>query len=293
MFVVIGATGNTGGAAIDALLRLGRPVRGVVRRADQAEALTSRGAGAAVATVDDPDALARAFEGAEAVYLMNPPAYGEDDLFARAATVHANLIAAAERAEVGRIVALSSVGGQHAHGTGNILTTHDLESRIATSSRPTTILRAANFIDNWGWVLKAATGKGVLPSMFLPLDHKLPMQSSRDVGEAAATLMTEGGPHRRIVELHGPEDYSPEDAAAALTEILGRPVTAVAVPEAEWAAPFRAQNMPERSVAGFCDMFRGFNSGHIVFEGTHETRRGPTTLTDALRGMLARGGAAH
>ena len=288
MFVVVGATGNTGGAAVDALLRAGRPVRGVVRRADQAKALRARGAQSAIATVDDPEALAAVFEGAEAVYLMNPPAYAEPDLFARAAQVHASLIAAAERAKVERIVALSSVGGQHAAGTGNILTTYDLETRLASCSRPTTILRAANFIDNWGWGLKPAIERGVLPSMFLPLDRKLPMQAARDVGEAAAALMTEHGPDRRLVELHGPEDVSPEDTASALTFLLKRPVMAVAVPEAEWASRFRAQSMPERSVAGFCEMFKGFNSGLIVFEGTHETRCGPTTLAEALKSMVLR-----
>ena len=130
--------------------------------------------------------------------------------------------------------------------------------------------------------------RGVLPSMFLPLDRKLPMQSARDVGAAAAALMTEAGPDRRIVELHGPEEVSPDDAATALTAILGRPVTALAVPEAEWASRFRAQAMPERSVAGFCEMFRGFNNGLIVFEGKHETRCGPTTLLEALKSMVSR-----
>ncbi len=291
MFVVIGATGNTGRAAIDALLRAGKPVRGVVRRLDQAEALRARGAEGAVAAIDDVEALAVAFDGAEAIYLMNPPAYSENDLFARAAQVHTSLIAAAERAEVGRIVALSSVGGQHAAGTGNILTTNDLETRLASSSRPTTILRAANFMDNWAWGLKPAMEKGVLPSMFLPLDRKLPMQAARDVGAVAAALMIEGGPDRRLVELHGPDDVSPDDAAAALTRILGRPVTAVAVPEAEWASRFRAQSMPERNVAGFCEMFQGFNSGLIVFEGAQETRRGSTSLFDALQDMVSRTGS--
>ncbi len=287
MFVVVGATGHTGGAATDALLRAGKPVRGVVRRAEQAGALRARGAEVAVAAVDDVEALTIAFAGAEAVYLMNPPAYAEPDLFARAAQVHASLVAAAERAAVGRIVALSSVGAQHATGTGNILTTFDFETRLASCSRPTTILRAANFLDNWAWGLESALKRGVLPSMFLPLDRKLPMQASRDVGAAAAALMTEGGPDRRVVELHGPEDVSPESAAAALTSLVGRLVTAVAVPEAEWASRFRAQSMPERSVAGFCEMFQGFNSGLIVFEGTHETRHGPTTLLEALKSMVS------
>lgn len=282
MYVVVGASGKTGTAVMEALLARGLPARAVVRRAEQAEAWRARGAEAALADLANEDALVQAFGGARSAYLMNPPAYGEADMFARARQVHAALVAAAERAGVGRIVALSSVGAQHAEGTGNILTTHDLERRLAGCTCPVTVLRAANFVENWGWVLQPARERGVLPSMFLPVGRKLPMQSTTDVGGTATALMLEGGPDRRLVELHGPEDYSPEDAAAVLTDLLGHPVAAAAVPEEAWTGTFRAQGFPERTVQGFCEMFRGFNTGHIAFEGTGETRRGTATLRQAL-----------
>ena len=57
MFVVVGATGKTGSAAVDALLQAGQRVRGVVRKAGQASALTARGADAALADIDDAEAL--------------------------------------------------------------------------------------------------------------------------------------------------------------------------------------------------------------------------------------------
>ena len=98
--------------------------------------------------------------------------------------------------------------------------------------------------------------------------------------------MVEGGADRRLVELHGPDDYSPEDAAAALSDLLGHQVAAVAVPEEAWPDTFRAQGFPERTVQGFCEMFRGFNTGRIAFEGTGETRRGTTTLHQALARLI-------
>ena len=88
----------------------------------------------------------------------------------------------------------------------------------------------------------------MLPGIFPPLDRKLPMQAARDVGAAAA----------------------------ALSDSLGPPVTAVAVPEAEWATRFCAPSRPERSVGG----------GLTVFE----TRRGSTTLCEALEDMVLRSG---
>ncbi len=292
MHVVIGASGQTGSAVMERLLARGLPARGVVRKPIQVDEWRARGADAALADLADPAALLAAFAGAEAVYVMNPPAYGSPDLFAQARQVHAALITAAEQARVGRIVALSSVGAQHAEGTGNILTTHDLERQLAACTLPVTVLRAANFMENWASVIGPAREKGVLPSMFLPLDRRLPMQSAHDVGTTAADLMAEPGADRRLVELHGPQDTSPEDAAAALTDLLGRAVVAKALPRDAWPGPFRARGLPERTVQGFCDMFDGFNNGHIVFEGTGETRRGTTTLHTALSRLVASNTAA-
>ena len=292
MHVVIGASGQTGRAVMEGLLARGVPVRAVVRKPVQAQTWRDRGADTALADVTDGAALAAAFAGAETAYIMNPPAYGSPDLFAQARQVHSALISAAEQAGIGRIVALSSVGGQHAKGTGNILTTHNLERQLASCRLSVTVLRAANFMENWGSAIRPAREKGLLPSMFLPIDRRLPMQSASDVGTAAAHLMVEGGANRRMVELHGPQDYSPEDAAAALADLLGHPVAAVAVPREAWPDPFRAQGLPEWTVQGFCEMFDGFNTGHIAFEGTGETRRGTTTLQAALSRIVASGGHA-
>ena len=287
MHVVIAAAGKTGSAVVTELLAAGESIRGIVRKEAQAAALRAQGVEAAVADLADVVAITRAFTDAKTVYLLNPPAYSEADLFATAARTHATLIGAAEAAAVGRIVALSSVGAQHAAGTGNILTTHDLETRLAATPLPVTILRAANFIDNWAWVLPAALERGVLPSMLLPLDRRIPSVASEDIGRTAAALMREGGDYRRLVELHGAADYSPDDAAAALTEALGRPVKAVAVPETEWVDTFRRQGMPEVAARGFAEMYKGFNSGLIAFEGGHETRSGAITLQAAISKMIA------
>lgn len=287
MYVVMGANGQTGSSTATALLAAGHAVRVVLRRAEQQQHWVVRGADTVVADVRDQAALTAAFRGAEAAYLMNPPAYMSDDLFQSAARVHDAMLAAAADAGVSHVVALSSVGGQHAAGTGNILTTHDLERKLAGAPFAVTVLRAANFIENFGAALGPAMAKGFLPSMFLPLERRLPMQAAADVGQAAARLLMEPARRWRMVEMQGPAEYSPLDADAALSDILGRTVHAVAVPQADWSAGFVAQGLPPRSVAAFVEMFAGFNSGLIAFEGTHERLVGTTSLHDALVRMVA------
>ena len=63
MFVVVGATGNTGSAVADTLLKTKQSVRIVVRSAEKGSSWKAKGADIAVASLDDVPALIKAFEG--------------------------------------------------------------------------------------------------------------------------------------------------------------------------------------------------------------------------------------
>ena len=57
MFVVLGATGNTGSVVADTLLSRKQPVRIVVRSADKGAAWKAKGAEIVVASLDDMSSL--------------------------------------------------------------------------------------------------------------------------------------------------------------------------------------------------------------------------------------------
>lgn len=77
MFVVLGATGNTGSAVVETLLNRKQSVRIIVRSTDKGAGWKAKGADVAVASLDDVPALTKAFEGATGSYLMVPPNYGQ------------------------------------------------------------------------------------------------------------------------------------------------------------------------------------------------------------------------
>ncbi len=79
MYVITGATGNTGHLIAQALLDAGQAVRAVGRSTERLQPLVDRGAQAAVGDLHDADFLARAFAGATAVYAMVPPSFGAAD----------------------------------------------------------------------------------------------------------------------------------------------------------------------------------------------------------------------
>jgi uncharacterized protein YbjT (DUF2867 family) len=122
--------------------------------------------------------------------------------------------------------------------------------------------------------------------MFRPIKKSLPMVSALDIGRTAASLILAESGTRRIVELHGPQDYSPTDAANIFSALLNRPIQAVDDNDSDWSAVMLGNGFPSMTVTAFVDMFAGFNSGLIAFEETHETRRGQVSLHEALAAIL-------
>ena len=72
MYVITGATGNTGKTIALNLLEAGKKVRIIGRNAEKAKELTDKGAELFQGSTDDTELLKKAFEGATAVYAMLP-----------------------------------------------------------------------------------------------------------------------------------------------------------------------------------------------------------------------------
>ena len=75
MYVITGATGNTGGVVAERLLAEGEKVRVVGRDSERLERFMQNGAESFIADATDAGALTKAFAGAKAVYAMIPPKY--------------------------------------------------------------------------------------------------------------------------------------------------------------------------------------------------------------------------
>src|SRR5438874_2043981 len=110
MFVVTGATGHTGSVVAKTLLDQGKQVRVVVRDAKKGDEWKKRGAEVAVAELSDAAALARAFEGADGVYLLVPPNYGSSTVLADQRRLVDGYADAIARANPRHVVLLSSIG---------------------------------------------------------------------------------------------------------------------------------------------------------------------------------------
>src|SRR5580704_3348605 len=188
MYVVTGASGNTGGAVADALLAKGAKVRVVGRSAARLEKFTKRGAEAAIVDLADPDAsqLTKAFSGATGVYAMIPPDPTSNDGLAYAGVVSKVIVTALMTAAVDRVVVLSSFGADKAAKTGPVLGLHRLEELInAVGGLNALYLRAGYFMENLLGQVAVIKNFGVMAGP-VRADLPLPMIATRDIGAYAA-----------------------------------------------------------------------------------------------------------
>ncbi len=260
MYAVSGVSGKTGAVVAERLLAGGHAVRVLVRDAAKGEAWRARGAEVAVADLDDEAATEAALRGVDGLYTLIPPVWGAADPVAAGAAIGAKLARAAARAKVGHVVLLSSVGAHRAAGTGPIRILHATERALAAAGVPTTAIRAAYFVENWGSVLPVAQKDGVLPS-FVAADAPLPQVSTPDIGRLGAELLVEGPRGQRFVELAGPADLTPAQVAGQVSELLGRPVQLVTPPLAGAAAALTAAGLPPAWAELYAEMYRGLADG--------------------------------
>jgi uncharacterized protein YbjT (DUF2867 family) len=285
MYVVTGATGNTGKVVAETLLSQKKPVRVVVRDARKGEAWRARGAEIAIAELDDAETLGRALRGAEGAYLLLPPQMASTDVRADNARRTAGYVKAVEASGVPHVVFLSSIGAQLPDGTGPITSAHDAEIALAKTRAAVTFVRAAYFMENWAGSLYAL-GQGALPT-FLDADRAAPMVATKDIGTTAARALVEGGRGRTVVELAGPRDYTPRDVAAALERLTGKPIALQVGPIDAMPAALTGAGLNEHWAGLFQEMTRAFNAGRIDWErGAARAVRGATPIDDVLASLV-------
>jgi NAD(P)H dehydrogenase (quinone) len=74
--------------------------------------MATRGCEVALATIEDSSSLAKAFYGAEAVFVLVPPSFDPKPGFPEAQAIGAALRSALEAVRPARVVYLSAIGAQ-------------------------------------------------------------------------------------------------------------------------------------------------------------------------------------
>jgi uncharacterized protein YbjT (DUF2867 family) len=266
MYVVTGASGNTGHIVAESLLDAGTQVRVIGRSADRLQRLVAKGAELCICDLTDRLALEKAFAGAEGVYVMIPPNTASRDFRAFQDRVTDSIAAALEASEVEYAVALSSFGADKKDKTGPVVGLHHLEQRLSQiAGLNVCFLRAGYFMEN------TLAQTGIIKAMGAtagPLrgDLDLPMIATQDIGEYAADTLLAldfSGPNTQ--ELLGERDLSMIECASIVGRAIDNPdLSYLQLPAPEVRAAFVGMGISENMADLMLEMCDALNSGHMA-----------------------------
>ncbi|TQS40109.1 NAD(P)H-binding protein [Cryptosporangium phraense] len=227
MIVVTAPTGRISSRLLRLLLDEDRhDLRVIARDPDRLPADVRKKVQVVVGSHSEPAVIDRAFRGADAVFWLLPPNGSATDRTAAKVAFAQAAVDAFARGDVGRVVGASNLGrGTLMAGRAGLATLSlAVDDSIAATGVPYRALALPGFMDNVGYQARGIVDGGVLAEAMDP-DRRLPAVATRDIAAVAARLLVdESWTGFEEVPVLGPEDLSPAERAAILTDVLGRPV---------------------------------------------------------------------
>jgi uncharacterized protein YbjT (DUF2867 family) len=265
MYVVLGASGNTGHIVAKTLLARGQQVRVVGRNASHLQPLATLGAEPFIADLTDASALTKAFQQANSAYVMIPPNLTSNDPLGYADRVGDAIATAVRSTRIKNIVSLSSFGADKSTGTGPVVGLHNLEERLnQIDSADVLHLRAGYFMEN---TLGQAAAIRMMGSAVGPVrpDLKLPMIATRDIGAAAAdALLRLTFRGKQTQELLGQRDIDYNEVVAIIGNAIGKPKLGyVHAPDDQIRPAMVQMGMSDKFVSLILEMSAALNSGYM------------------------------
>jgi len=262
IYVILGASGNTGSIIADSLVSKGRKARVVGRDAGRLQRFVRKGAEAFTAEVSDVAALTKAFRGARAAYLMLPPAKSREDQERDSDAI----AKAVKESGLRYAVHLSSYGAQVPEGTGPVAGLHSSEQKLNEINGLNVLhLRAAYFMENNLAAIGMIHGMGVFGNALLP-NLKLPMIATRDVGDyAARRLLDLDFSGKQTRELLGERDLSITEATAVIALGIDKPDLRYELfPYDQVQQALTQMGVPPKGAALYIEMYKAINAGVLI-----------------------------
>ena len=226
---VTGATGFVGGYVVNELARRRHELRVVVRRSDSAVSRFNRTVESADGDILNPDSLAAAFSGCDAVVhlvgiINEKGGHSFDEIHRQGAE---NAVAAAQKANVRRYLHMSAMGSSPDAPSEYGRTKAAGEDAVRRSKLDWTIFRPSIiFGPGDGFVrllAKVVDGNPGFIPVIGPGTVKFMPVSARDVGRVFADSLEKPESAGKAFELGGPETFSMNEIYREIASALGKP----------------------------------------------------------------------
>jgi NAD(P)H dehydrogenase (quinone) len=262
--LVSGATGRTGGAAIDELLKMGKRVRAYVRSdGKEAAGLRARGVDIAVGDFTDIDAIRAAMDGIRSAYFLHP---------IRPGIIHASayFAQAAKEAGVTAIANMSQISARR-EAKSHAAQDHWVAEQVFDwSGVATTHLRPTFFAD---WLIYPHLGRDIWAEKKIEFPfgngRHAPI-ASEDQGRVIAHILADPKGHEgKSYTLHGPVEMHHAEIAAAMSEVLGAKIVYAPISIEEFKQKMETElKFPPFLVQHLVEVAQNYQDG--IFAGTND-----------------------
>lgn len=229
-----------------------------------------------------PEALAPALQGVTVLVLIS-----SNDFNDRAGQ-HANVIAAAKAAGVGRIIYTSILKGD-ASPMALLPADHiQTEATLKDSGLPFTLLRNGWYTENYTGALGAALEHGAIIGS--AGEGRLSTASRADYAEAIAVVALESGHEGKTYELAGDDSYTLADLAGEVSRQAGKTVAFVNLSEADYAKALEGFGLPAGFAAVLADSDAAASRGALFDDSRTLSAligRPTTPMAETVKAALA------
>jgi uncharacterized protein YbjT (DUF2867 family) len=236
--LMVGATGRHAHWVLRELTKRGVAVRALVRSDDRARVARDNGAQETViGDLTEPTSLTAAVAGMDGVFHIGP-AHA-----AREAEMGLAMVDAARAAGVRKFVYSGVIHPSISAMTNHAAAKLPVEDALYSSELDFTVLQPARFMQNFERSWNDVVDRDRLAQPY-SMTVKMCSVDYRDVAEVAAMAMTGGELSYGTFELCAPGMLDGHETAAIISEVLGRPISAVQISLDQFASqlpegPFR------------------------------------------------------
>ncbi|TJW12869.1 MAG: SDR family oxidoreductase [Mesorhizobium sp.] len=288
--LVTGASGHLGRAVINHLLDAQKVapanIIATTRNPENLRDLAALGIVVRPADFDDPASLERAFKGADRVLIVST---GELDLKSdRRLKQHQAAVAAAKAASVSHLLYTSMPNPEPVSPVLFAGDHYGTEQAIKASGIAYTIFRNGWYQENLFMALPHAISSGKWYTS--AGDGRIAHAARDDMAAAIAASLASGSTESRVYTLTAPHAYTTNEIAALVSEVTGKPLEVIQLPDEALTEGVKAAGLPEdfaRIVVSFDANTRSGRIGMVTDAIETLSGRKPKTLKQFLEGNKA------
>ena len=245
MILVTGASGTVGRQVLEEVIKTGEAVKAMYRRAEDTRTAPA-GITTVIADFADKASLAKALQGVDAIYLVCSP-------IPQLVELESNVIDACKQSGVDYVVLNSALGAAD-HPKSFPSWHRKVEDKLTASGMRYAIFRPNSFMQNIAaYNAPSIRGQGAFYSAMG--DAKLSLIDVRDIAAIVAKALANSATFTgKTIELNGPEAFSYTEIAAKISQVTGRTVRFVNIPESAQRKSMLDLGMPEWQVNALLEL---------------------------------------